>query len=225
MKKILYVVLVLGLLTLIPLTGCGKDNTADIKAAADGFMSAMQAGDIEAAKEYCDPALFEEGGALSSYSQLENIDTQFAAALGVDANTLSDKAKTELQEFVDKLLQSMVKSYEIGNVTEPEEGVGKAELSAVFGFDPEKAKDVDINSEMEQMMNDYMASNMAALTELYASGGQQAITNKVVDDLLGDILDKYVDAVLATGEMTQDTVLTIENKDGKWLVTDEDVTQ
>ena len=225
MKKIIYAVLVIGLLTLIPLTGCGgADNTEDIKAAADGFMSAMQAGDIEKAKEYADPALFEENGSLNSFAKLENIDEEFASAMGMDADQLSDTAKTSVQGFVDNLLKNMIKSYEIGDVTE-EEGVGKVNVSTTFGFDPDKMQDVDINGEIEEMATKYMTDNMTELMEIYNNDGQQAMMKKVIDDLLDDILDKYTDAVMATGEVSQDSVMTVENKDGKWLVTEEKVTE
>ena len=50
--------------------------------------------------------------------------------------------------------------------------------------------------------------------------------NTVLDDLLPDILSKYMDQVLETGEVTQNSVMTLEKQDdGSWLVTGEKATK
>lgn len=46
--------------------------------------------------------------------------------------------------------------------------------------------------------------------------------NKVLDDLAEELLQTYEDAVLKTGETTEDTVLTVENRDGKWVIVSEE---
>ena len=221
MRKIVCVLVALSMLVLVPLTGCGKDNTADIKAAVDGFMGAMQAGDISGMKEYCVPALFETGGTLADFNTLENIDEELANSVGMDPSQLSDKTKETVNNYVNELLSSMIASYEIGEITEPEEGKAEAKVDVTFGFDPDKMTNIDINSEAEALAQDYMNENMAELQKIYMEGGQDALMNKVLDDLVGDLLDKYVEEVKKTGQVDRASTLTLENKDGKWLITGE----
>lgn len=218
MKKILILVLTLSLFVLIPLAGCGNDNTADIRAAAEGFMNAMQEGDIEGMKEYSDPGLYAEDGDLSSFAQIENMDQVFADAAGSDADSLSEKTRADLQGFVDTLMKNLVKSYEITDVVEDADGKGRVTVNTTFGFDPDKVDDIDMNDEMEEMVTEYTEKHLSELMSIYQNDGEQAMMNKLMDDLIGDLLKKYTDAIMKTGEVFQESVMILENKDGKWLV-------
>lgn len=212
------------LLTLLPLaTGCGGDPSEDAKATADSFMSALQEGDMDAVKEYADPALFEKGGDLESFTSIDNIAGEFAEALGVKEEDLSDNAKASLTEFTDTMMKGLVSSYEIGDVKEGEKGAYLVNVSTTYGYDPAKVKDIDISKDIEKMTKKYMDKNKEDLAKLYLDKGQDAVLNKMIDDLLGDMLTTYSDKVMETGEVTQDSVMTVEEIDGKWLVTGEQV--
>lgn len=221
-RKVLLILAAVMMVTLIPLTGCGggsaSDPAAEARAAADGFMSALQAGDIEGVKQYSDPALFEEGGDLASFEQIQNMGDEFAKAVGTDPESLSDTTKTTLEEFTSKIMSQLVKSYEIGEVTQ-EGDTGTAQVSVTFGFDPEKISDIDANEEMEALATTYMEDHMTELMDAYNNGGEEAVIAKVIDDLLPDLLDKYGEKILSTGEVTNDSTLSLAKKDGKWVVT------
>ena len=223
-RKLLYVLVSVMLLTLLPLaTGCGGDPSEDAKATADSFMSALQEGDMDAVKEYADPALFEKGGDLESFASIDNIAGEFAEALGVKEEDLSDNAKASLAEFTDTMMKGLVSSYEIGDVKEGEKGAYLVNVSTTYGYDPAKVKDIDISKDIEKMTKKYMEKNQEDLAKLYLDKGEDAVLNKMLDDLLGDMLTKYTDKVMETGEVTQDSVMTVEEIDGKWLVTGEQV--
>ena len=225
-RKLLYVLVSVMLLTLLPLaTGCGgsDDPAESAKATADSFMSALQDGDMDAVKEYADPALFEKGGDLESFASIDNIAGEFAEALGVKEEDLSDNAKASLAEFTDTMMKGLVSSYEIGDVKEGEKGAYLVNVSTTYGYDPAKVKDIDLSKDIDKMTKKYMEKNKADLAKLYQEEGQEAVLNKMLDDLLGDMLTKYTDKVMETGEVTQDSVMTVEEIDGKWLVTGEQV--
>lgn len=222
-KKFLCIIAALALLLIFPLSGCGgSDDTAEIEATVNGFMTAMQEGDLEGMKEYADPAIFEENGSLSEFSTIENMDEELAEAVGVDVSALSDTTKDAVNKYVNKMLQNLVTAYEITEVTETDDGIGKVKVTTTYGFDPEKGDEIDVNDEIEAMTTEYMTENMSELTQIYSTGGQEALMSKVLDDMAGQILDLYADAIMQTGEVTQDSVFTVENKDGKWLITAED---
>lgn len=221
-KKILYILLSVMLLTLLPLTGCsggaGQQNrTAEIKAAAEGFLNAMQEGDLETMKSYCDESLFAEDGDLNAFASIDNISGEFAEAMGIEADSLSDSTKKDLQVFVDSLMENLVSSYEITEVSESG-GIGTVKATINYGFDPEKMQDIDLDDEIESMAEDYMNEHMSELTEIYSSGGQDAMMASLLEGLMGPVLDRYTEQVLKTGGVSQNCVMNLENEDGKWLV-------
>lgn len=221
MKKLLCLVVTMAFLMTVPLTGCG-DNTAAIQAPVDGFITALQQGDIEGVKANVKEEAFAENGAFSGFGDIENIDEILAKEVNLNVSDLSDKTKAAIDDYVQTMMKNMVKSYEIKDVKEESDSVGKVTASVTFGFDPEAAGKVDVNAEVEQMATDYMNANMAELTNIYMTGGQTALMQKVLDDLVEDILDLYTDAVMKTGETTQDVTFVVEKVDDKWLISGEE---
>jgi len=218
MKKLICMLVTLAMLVVFPLTGCGGDETEAMKAPVDGFLSSMQAGDFETMKTYADPSLFEEGGSLAEFNTLQNIDEELASSLGLSTSDLSDKTKEEVDGYIKDMMSKMIKSYEINDVAKESDTAGTVSTKVTFGFDPEAASEIDVNSEMESIVQDYMQENMTELTEIYQSGGQKALMVKVLDDLCGDLLKLYTDKVTATGEVTEDVTFNVEKKDGNWII-------
>ena len=221
MKKFLCLVVSIAFLMLVPLTGCG-DNKAAIQAPVDGFITSLQAGDIEGLKANLKEDAVTEDGAFSAFADIENMDELLAQEVGLDAADLSEKTKAATNDYIQNMMKNMVKSYEIKEVSEESDGVGKVVASVTFGYDPEAAGKVDVTDQVEKMSTDYMNANMAELTNIYLSGGQTALMQKVLDDLAGDILDLYTDEVMKTGETTKDVAFIVEKVDDKWLISGEE---
>lgn len=229
MKKTLVILLALAVMVLVPLTGCGGASSEaedEVRAAAETFMNAMQDGDFEAMKACSDPALYEEDGDMYSFGTIGNMDEIFAESLGIDisAEDLGESTKTGLQDFVDTLLDNMVTSYEIKDVS-VDGDTGTASVTTTYGYDPEKMQEIDLDDEVGTLATEYMKKHQTELLEIYQNDGEAAMYSKVLDDLLPDILSKYMDEVLKTGEVTQDSVLTLTKQDdGSWLVTGDKAT-
>ena len=190
-------------------------------------MNAMQEGDFEAMKACSDSALYEEDGDLYAFGTIDKMDEIFAESLGIDisADDLGESTKAGLQDFVDKLMGNLVKSYEITDVS-VKDSTGTVNITTTYGYDPDKMQDIDLDDEVETIAMKYMSENQDELTEIYQNDGETAMFNKVLDDLLPDILSKYMDQVLETGEVTQNSVMTLEKQDdGSWLVTGEKATK
>ena len=234
MKKALVVLMALAVMVLVPLTGCGGGGDEggsapedEVRATAETFMNAMQEGDFEAMKACSDPALYEEDGDLYAFGTIDKMDEIFAESLGIDisADDLGESTKAGLQDFVDKLMGNLVKSYEITDVS-VKDSTGTVNITTTYGYDPDKMQDIDLDDEVETIAMKYMSENQDELTEIYQNDGETAMFNKVLDDLLPDILSKYMDQVLETGEVTQNSVMTLEKQDdGSWLVTGEKATE
>ena len=90
MKKKLTILLVVTLAFAFALVGCGGSNAEeDVRAAADGFLSALDQGDLDKAAEYADDSLFDEG-AMSNVGEAMNLDDTFYSTLGINSDDLTE---------------------------------------------------------------------------------------------------------------------------------------
>ena len=92
--------------------------------------------------------------------------------------------------------------------------------NAMKYFDPDKIESIDVNSDLETLVNTYMTENMDALIEVLNSQGEEALQNKIVNDLIGDILDLFSKAVVDQGGMSENSVLILKNIEDKWVITE-----
>ena len=221
MRRVLYLALSLVLVLSMTFVGCGADNTEDIRAAGDGFLKAMQDGDINGMKEYSDPSLFEEGGDLFDFNEFLNMEEMFAEEMGVETSEISDETKASLEEFSTTFLENMLKSYEIKDVSDDGDGVGTVVASVTYGFDGDKIDEIDIEAEAKEAMEKYLDEHESELVSLYSSGGESAVMSKLMNEMVDDLLDSFMDKILENGEVTEDVSLTVKNIDGKWLVTED----
>jgi len=221
MKKKISLLIVLVLILSLAFTGCGKkDPTPDIKAQATGLLDAMQAGDVAKMGEFADPSIYEAGGDLESFGTLDSFVDDFIDSLGsVKKEDLSTEATDAIEKFKTFILENMVESYEIGEI-KVEGDTATVDAVVNYGFDPDKIESIDVNSDLETLVNTYMSENMDALIEVLNSQGEEALQNKIVNDLIGDILDLFSNAVLDQGGMSENSVLILKNIEDKWVITE-----
>lgn len=213
--------LTLALMMSLALTGCG-DETAPVKEAADGCLAAMADGDMEKAKEFCDEDVFKTGS-LSSFSEFESITDSLAESAGIKADDLSDEAKDSIEKFKDDFLDQLIDSYEIGDVTMNDDGTATVNAKVTYGYDIDKMQKIDFNKmdDAEKIIQKYMTDHQSELLSIYQSEGQTKAMAKMINDVLPDLMDMLADKINteAAGTTDEDTVLTLEQKDDKWLVT------
>lgn len=215
MKKLF--ALLLAVVMVFSLAACGEakapDRTDAIRTAADGFLAAVEAGDLEKVSEFAS----EDVMADFNLDQLDGMIDSFFGELGVDPATVDESVTEKLNAFVDTMKENFLKSYEIKDVSENGgKGIVKADLS--LGFNLDEIQNIDLQGDLEGIVSDYMAENMGDLIAL--ASDEAALMNKVITDLAPVMLDKYSEEMLATDGGTEEVTLTLEEKDGKWLVTD-----
>ena len=126
----------------------------------------------------------------------------------------------KLDEFTKTLFDNLVTAYEVGDV-EVNDDATEATVTAnvTLGFNPDKVADIEMDDELNKLLEDYMADNTSELMEIYNNDGQEAMAAKIVNDLLGTIIDKYSEAMLATGETSDDVTVNLTNGDDGWQIT------
>ncbi len=219
MIKKISVILAAAVISLFAFAGCGgsSDPSADAKACVDGFLSAMQAGDMEKAKTFATEDAIKSG--QFDISKLDTIAEEFTSAVGLTTDDLSDESKAKLDEFGKTLSDNLVTAYEVGEATVNDDAT-EATVSAnvTMGFNPDKVAEIEMDDELNKILEDYMSEHQSELAELYNSEGQEGMAKKLVNDLLGTILDKFSEAMLATGETSSDITVNLTNGDDGWKI-------
>ena len=220
MKKVF--ALLLTILLAFSMAACGEAKTPDrteaIRTAADGFLAAVEAGDIEKVAEFASEDVMED----FNLDQLDGMIDSFFTEAGIDPSTVDESVKEKLNSFVDTMKENFLLSYDIKDVSEKDgKGVVKADLN--LGYNLDEIRNMDLQGDLEGIVSEYMNEHMAEL--LVLSGDQAALMNKVITDLAPVMLDKYSAEMLATDGGTEEVTLTLEEKDGKWLVTGADTAE
>ena len=210
MKK--FFALLLAVVLAFSVAACGEakapDRTEAIRTAADGFLSAIESGDFEKVSEFASEEVMDD----FNLDQLDGMVDSFFNEMGVDSSAIDESVKEKLNSFVETMKENFLTSYEIKDVSEKDgKGIVKADLSLGFNFD--EIQNMDLSGDLEGIVSDYMTE----LVEL--AGDEAALMSKVITDLAPVMLDKYSEEMLATGGGTETVTLTLEEKDGKWLVT------
>ena len=217
MKKIF--ALLLAVVLAFSLAACGEakapDRTEEIRTAADGFLGVIESGDFEKLSEFASEDVISD----FHLDQLSGIADSFFSELGIDPSAVDESTKEKITAYVDTMMENFLTSYEIKDVSEKDgKGIVKAELN--LGFSLDEIKNMDLSSELEGIVSDYLAEHMGELAAL--ASDETALMNKVITDLAPVMLDKYSEKMLATDGGTEEVTLTLEEKDGKWIVTDTD---
>ena len=219
MKKKLPVLLALCLAFVFTFAGCGAggDPADQVKETAEGFFSALQAGDIEKAETFATEDAVKSG--LFDIGLIKTFTSEVTKSIGVSEDALSDDAKAQLEEFEKEFSEAYVTSYEVGDARVNEDGKSAVASAAVtFGFDPEKAAEIEMDKELEADLEKYMKDNEKELMEIFEKDGEKGVMEKVINDMLGTVLDAYMSALKETGETDMNVEVQFEKTDSGWLI-------
>ena len=224
MRKVV-ILLSAGILALL-LAGCGSQQTANtnydenIKTTAESFLNAMQDGDLAEMYSFADYEAVSGDKDIIGYTAIDRVEGQLAEALGMtyedfDSEIYSDDQLEVKEAFLDGLLNS----YELGEISETD-GVGTVNVKITAAFDVEKAKEIDMSDKIAELVDFYDDTLTEDLADLRATEGDFAANSRMFDQMSGPVLIWFTAKAFATGETVRDLVLTVENTDEGWLVTD-----
>ena len=132
----------------------------------------------------------------------------------MEADKLSEESKQTLRDFGQKILDSYIQSYEISDVAED----GTVTAKVTYGFSPDAMNNIDASAVTKDLITNYTSEHMTELAEIYQKEGQEALTLKIVDDLLPDMLDALATAIDESPDATGTITLTLEETDNGWTV-------
>ena len=214
----------LGIAAVLVSSGAFRHDE-EILAAAEGFLAAAKAGDMDKLHEYASDEVIEElewdTKTIKDYTQ-EMID-DFSGSTDIDISAIAknEKVRETVDSLVEKINDARMQSYEVeeDSVTE-KRGIGtvSAKVVVVTEDSIRKIKADDIVADVEQLAIDYMSEHYETLAELLKDGDMSKIYTKMTKVLLPDVLSLLKKKFAHIAGEEQTWVLQVQESGGKWIV-------
>ncbi len=211
MKRLFSILLVFAML--FSIAGCKGSDKEAVSKAANEFLTACKNGEFDQASKLADSS-------VSSKLQLDNVDSSITSALGSYSNRGGEKFKKGLDEFVKKVKKAYVQSYTIKDDYDNDKKSLSAEVKIL---DQSAISSVSsaLRTKVTALAKEYAQNHLAELQKIYASEGNEAMQNAMLEgmaDQMFELLDKEYLAKIPT--KTQTWKMTFTDSDKTWKLTD-----
>lgn len=206
-------VLVVAMLT-VALVGCGgsndkKSSESEQEKVVTSFIDTLKKGDLASLEDLTSSKYVDQLG-------VDTIQKSFSAYL--DKETYGTTFVDEAQKFINNIFSKFMK----------DEKVTKSETKDSKTIVTVKGKRMDTSSlnlkmddEMKELMADYQKENMEELMKIYQESGQDAMQQKIFDDLSTKLFGVFNDRVNKDAKYVDFTLkFTVVKEDGKYLISD-----
>ena len=219
MKKIKILTITLITCLMLSFVGCGKSNVPANTEAAEVFMEAMDEADIDTISENCTEKAFKSLG-LKALDPSRNSD-DFFRGMGMEKELFSEDALATVDEYGKYYSEALISDYTINEVTE-EDNEGYVNIT-VATYDLQALKEElteHFKTKLEPLVTAYTEENADELAAIYLENGEEAMVVHMFNNLMNDIMDLQKELIdnIETEDVT--FILTLENIDDEWLVTD-----
>ena len=208
MKKLLSVFV--GFMLCVTLVGCGgESHEAEIKASVDGYMSAVKEGNYTRALEFTVGA-----DKLKDNFGLSRIQEEYKNFFSEEE--VSESANKAAQDFANYLMTKSITEYTIDKITE-NDNEATVELSGkCIDFEQMNVETGKVDT--DQLVQEYLEKNLSEYSQLMTEKGEEAVMQKVMEDVTPVLFDAMKKAVDSTPSRDFKMQMTITNTDGKWLI-------
>lgn len=211
MKRLFSILLAFAMM--FSIAGCKGSDKEAVSKAANEFLTACKNGEFDQASKLADSS-------VSSKLQLNNVDSSITSALGSYSNRGGEKFKKGLDEFVKKVKKAYVQSYTIKDDYDNDKKSLSAEVKIL---DQSAISSVSsaLRTKVTALAKEYAQNHLAELQKIYASEGNEAMQNAMLEgmaDQMFELLDKEYLAKIPT--KTQTWKMTFTDSDKTWKLTD-----
>jgi uncharacterized membrane protein len=211
MKRLFSILLAFAML--FSIAGCKGSDKEAVSKAANEFLTACKNGEFDQASKLADSS-------VSSKLQLNNVDSSITSALGSYSNRGGEKFKKGLDEFVKKVKKAYVQSYTIKDDYDNDKKSLSAEVK-ILDQSAISSVSSTLRTKVTALAKEYAQNHLAELQKIYASEGNEAMQNAMLEgmaDQMFELLDKEYLAKIPT--KTQTWKMTFTDSDKTWKLTD-----
>lgn len=215
MRRSILTAIVTAFSVMLLTVGCSSEKK-DVTAAVEGFLNAMIKNDMEEASQYATEE-FMKSDAMKMMDPEYLADT-FYASMGVEKEDMGEEAQNAVNEYVKSVVDKAYKGFEIQDIKVQEGGTAAVTAKITLGYNPDASSGVP--DETKEVVDQYQTDHYDELIAIYTEDGQKAMYNKIYNDLIPLVIGKMKEAIENSEPSEEKTILTLVNKDGKWLVND-----
>lgn len=204
--------------------GCGKSDKNMVLETSDIFLQAAMDCDMETLSKQCNETVLTDLG-------LNAISTEFTENIiyeniQVDKNALSEESQKAVLDFCTYYSNNIIQNYTLGDATvENETGTVNATVTT-YSHDALSALSSDsFKTELSNLMTNYQEEHMEELISINLNEGNEAMMNKVFDDLMPEIMAAMKKSYDSYSPEELNLVLTLEKQNDTWLITKATLTQ
>jgi hypothetical protein len=204
-------------------TGCGSDKK-EILTTTETFLQAAMNCDMETLSKQCNETVLTDLG-------LNAISTEFTENIiyeniQVDKNALSEESQKAVLDFCTYYSNNIIQNYTLGDATvENETGTVNATVTT-YSHDALSALSSDsFKTELSTLMTNYQEEHMEELISINLNEGNEAMINKVFDDLMPEIMAAMKKSYDSYSPEELNLILTLEKQNDTWLITKATLTQ
>lgn len=224
MKKYkIYTLTIVATLCLL-ITGCGLSEKEALLDTTETFLQAAMNCDMETLSKQCNETVLTDLG-------LNAISTEFTENIiyeniQVDKNALSEESQKAVLDFCTYYSNNIIQNYTLGDATvENEIGTVNATITT-YSHDALSALSSDsFKAELSNLMTNYQEEHMDELICINLNEGNEAMMNKVFDDLMPEIMTAMKKSYNSYAPEELNLVFTLEKQNDTWLITKATLTQ
>lgn len=202
----------------LSLIGCGKSDADAIAETAETFLQAATECNMETVSEYClESALTNIGLDALASEYVENI---IYTNMQIEKDSLSEESQKAVSDFCTYYSSNLIQNFSIGEVSETE-GIGLVNVTVTtYSEDALSSLSSDaFKTGLSELMNKYQEENMRELISVNLNLGEEAMMNKLFDDLMPEIMDMMKQSYDSYTPEDVRVVLTVEKTEDKWMIT------
>lgn len=202
----------------LSLIGCGKSDADAIAETVETFLQAATECNMETVSEYClESALTDIGLDALASEYVENI---IYTNMQIEKDSLSEESQMAVSDFCTYYSSNLIQNFSIGEVSETE-GIGLVNVTVTtYSEDALSSLSSDaFKTGLSELMNKYQEENMRELISVNLNQGEEAMMNKLFDDLMPEIMDMMKQSYDSYTPEDVRVVLTVEKTEDKWMIT------
>lgn len=198
-------------------TGCGSEKK-EVVNTTETFLQAAMDCDVETVTKYCNETVLTELG-LNSISPVF-AETTIYETMQVDKATLSEASQLAVSEFCTYYSSNIIQNFTVGEATY-EDGIGTVNATVTtYSKDALLAlSGDDFQAELSSLMTTYQEEHMDELISVNINDGNEAMMNKLFDDLMPEIMDIMKKSYDSYTPEDVNITFTLEKQNDIWVIT------
>ncbi len=214
--KLITLTVISGLL--LAITGCGQSDENAVTATAETFLQAATDCNIEVASSTCQASVLSDIGldALST----EYVENTVYTNMQIEKEALSENSQQAVTDFATYYSGNLIQSFSIADAS-VNDGIGLVNATiTTYSMDALSSLSSEaFKTNLTNLMTQYKEENESELISVSLNEGQEAMMNKIFDDLMPDIMELMKQSYSSYTPEEVQIVLTLEKTEDIWIIT------